>query len=119
MEIRHLSRARGWLVVSAALGSLLGGAALAQQPSMEDLKQAPASRQVASVAYCHGEYTVGLSDGSVKKFGERDLRFATDSGELGPPPGRAVLVPTGRAGDRVLVVFVGPVEMAAAVRVGC
>jgi hypothetical protein len=30
-----------------------------------------------------------------------------------------VLVPTGRVGDRALVVFVGHVEMAAAVRVGC
>jgi hypothetical protein len=98
---------------------LLCGDAVAQQPAMEDLKQVPTSRQVASVAYCRGEYTVGLSDGSAKKFGERDLRFATDSSPLGPPPGRAALVPTGRVGDRALVVFVGPVEMATAVRTGC
>lgn len=114
-----MSRARRWLFMGAALGLLLGRGALAQQPSMEDLKQAPASRQVTSVAYCRGEYTVALSDGWVRKFGERDLRFATDSSALGPPPGRAVLEPTGRVGDRALVVFVGPVEMAAAVRVGC
>jgi hypothetical protein len=44
--------------MGAALGLLLGGVPLAQQPSMEDLKQAPASRQVTSVAYCRGEYTV-------------------------------------------------------------
>ena len=86
---------------------------------MEDLKQAPASRQITTVAYCRGEYAIGLADGSVRQFGERDLRFATDSSALGPPPGRAVLVPTGRVGDRALVVFVGPAEMAAAVRLGC
>jgi cytochrome c len=119
MEIRHMSRARPWLFMGAALGLLVGGAALAQQPSMEDLKQTPTSRQITTVAYCRGEYAVGLADGSVKKFGERDLRFATDSSALGPPPGRAVLVPTGRVGDRALVVFVGPVEMTAAVRLGC
>jgi cytochrome c len=85
---------------------------------MEDLKQAPASRQIVPVAYCRGEYAVGLADGSVRKFGERDLRFATDSSALGPPPGRAVLVPTGRVGDRAIVVVVGPAEMAGAVRLG-
>jgi hypothetical protein len=105
--------------MGAALGLLVGGAALAQQPSMEDLKQAPTSRLITTVAYCRGEYAVGLADGSVRKFGERDLRFATDSSSLGPPPGRAVLVPTGRVGDRALVVFVGPAEMATAVRLGC
>jgi len=87
-----VSRARRWLFMGAALGLLAGRAAFAQPPSMEDLKQAPPSRQVTSVAYCRGEYTVGLSDGSVKKFGERDLRLATDSSALGPPPG------SGRAG---------------------
>jgi cytochrome c len=117
MEIRHMSRTRPGLFVGAALGLLVGGAALAQQSSMEDLKQTPTSRQITTVAYCRGEYTVGLADGSVRKFGERDLRFATDSSALGPPPGRAVLVPTGRVGDRALVVFVGPVT--AAVRLGC
>jgi hypothetical protein len=64
-----MSRARPWLFMGAALGLLVGGAALAQQPL--------------------------------------------------PPPGRAVLVPTGRVGDRALVVFVGPAEMATAVRLGC
>ena len=68
-----MSRARRWLFMGAALGLLVGGAALAQPPSSA----------------------------------------------LGPPPDRAVLVPTGRVGDRALGVFVGPVEMAAAARVGC
>jgi len=81
--------------MGAALGLLLGRGALAQQPSMEDLKQAPASRQVTSVAYCRGEYTVALSDGSVRKFGERDLRFATDSSALGPPPAAPCWYPRG------------------------
>jgi len=45
-----MSRARPWLFMGAAFGLLVGGAALAQQPSMEDLKQAPASRQITTVA---------------------------------------------------------------------
>jgi len=109
-----------WLVIVAGLaGAGLVAAASAQQATMEDLKQAPAARQVTSVAYCRGQYTVSLADGSARTFGERDLRFATDSSPLGPVAGRPVLVPTGRVGDRVIVVFVGPGEMTAAVRASC
>ena len=85
-----MSRARRWLFMGAALGLLLGGRALAQQPSMEDLKQAPASRQVTSVAYCRGEYTVGLSDGSVRKFGSATCASPRTRARSGRPrPRRA------------------------------
>jgi hypothetical protein len=112
MSIRYFNFA-------VALALLLGGTALAQETSMEDLRLAPASRQVTSVVYCAGQYTIGFADGSVRKFGERDLRFATDSSPFGPPVGRVVLIPTGRVGDRAIVVFVGPGDIAAAVRVRC
>jgi len=109
-----------WLVTVAGLArAALVATAAAQQPTMEDLKQTPAARQVTSVAYCRGQYTVSLADGSARTFGERDLRFATDSSPLGPVAGRAVLVPTGRVGDRAIVVFVGPGEMTAVVRASC
>ena len=122
MSIRYLNRGRaarlaGSLAVALAL--LPGGTTLAQEASMEDLRLAPASRQVTSVVYCAGQYTIGLADGSARKFGERDLRFATDSSPVGPPPGRVVLLPTGRVGDRAIVVFVGPADLAGAVRVRC
>ena len=98
---------------------LLWGAAAAQQPTMEDLRQAPADRQVKAVGYCGGQYTIDFVSGSSRKFGERDVRFATDSSPLGPLSGRPVLVPTGRVGDRALVVFVGPGEMKAMIRASC
>jgi len=107
------------VIVAGLAGAAFVSAATAQQPTMEDLKQAPPARQVTSVSYCRGQYTVGLADGSSRTFGERDLRFATDSSPMGPVAGRAVLVPTGRVGDRAIVVFVGPGEMAAAVRTDC
>jgi hypothetical protein len=86
---------------------------------MEDLRQAPPDRQVKSVSYCGPHYTISFVDGSSRKFGERDLRFATDSGSLGPVAGRPVFVPTGRVGDRGLVVFVAPAEMTTMIRAGC
>jgi cytochrome c len=110
--------ARGSALAGVFVGLLWGGAA-AQQPAMEDLRQAPPERQVKAVGYCGGRYTVGFADGSSRKFGERDVRFATDSSPLGPGAGRPVLVPTGRVGDRALVVFVGPGEMTAMIRASC
>ncbi|HUO65187.1 MAG TPA: hypothetical protein VMT97_15835, partial [Terriglobales bacterium] len=98
---------------------LLGDVAGAQPPTMEDLRHAPPDRQVKTLGYCGGQYTIEFADGSSRRFGERDVRFATDSSPLGPVAGRPVLVPTGRVGDRALVIFVGPREMTAMIRAGC
>lgn len=98
---------------------LLWSAAGAQQPTMEDLRHVPRDRQVKAVGYCGGQYTIGFVNGTSRKLGERDLRFATDSSPLGPAAGRPVFVPTGRVGDRGLVVFVAPAEMTAMIRAGC
>ena len=105
--------------LAAVCVGFLCGTAAAQQPAMEDLGQAPADRQVKAVGYCGGQYTIGFVDGSSRKLGERDVRFATDSSPLGPAAGRPVLVPTGRVGDRALVVFVGPGEMTVMIRASC
>jgi len=106
--------------LAATLLMVFSGAASAQQPpTMADLRQAPPERQVKTVGYCGGQYTVSFADGSSRKFGERDLRFASDSTPLGPAVGRPVFVPTGRAGDRGLVVFVAPAEMTTMIRAGC
>jgi hypothetical protein len=117
-----MNGARGMVRASALVAlfvGFLGGVAGAQQPAMEDLRQAPPDRQVKLLGYCRGEYTVEFSDGSSRKFGERDVRFATDSSPLGPLAGRPVLVPTGRVGDRALVIFVGPAEMTTMIRASC
>jgi cytochrome c len=105
--------------LAAVCVGLLCATAAAQQATMEDLRQAPPDRQVKAVGYCRGQYTIGFVDRSSRKFGERDVRFATDSSPLGPVAGRPILVPTGRVGDRALVVFVGPGEMSAMIRASC
>ncbi len=123
MEIRapmsHARRLRRAGVLATMFLGLLGGVAAAQQPAMEDLKQAPINRQVKGLGFCSGQYTIDFADGSTRKFGERDLRFATDSSPQGPLAGRPVLVPTGRVGDRALVIFVAPGEMTAMLRASC
>jgi cytochrome c len=115
MEIRPVAVALPWLMLAGALCAT----AVAQQPSMEDLRRAPMDRQVVSVDYCGGQYTIGFADKSSRKFGERDLPFATDSSALGPPTGRPVVVPTARVGDRALVVFAEPKELATFIHVTC
>lgn len=122
MQTRSVGLALPWLLWGAAplaLVTLVPGAAVAQDVRMEDLKRAPSSRQVESVRYCGGRYTVTLRDGSSRDFGERDLRFATDSGPLGPMAGTPVIVPAGRAGDRAIVIFVEPGELRSAIRIAC
>ena len=55
---------------------------------MEDPRQAPLDRQVTSLGYCGGQCTIDFVDGSSRKIGERDVRFATDSSPLEPGAGR-------------------------------
>ncbi len=105
--------------LAAGLVGLTCGPAAAQQPAMENLKQAPGDRQVLSVRYCRGRYVLGFADGSGRDFAERDLRFATDSSPLGPLAARPVLVPTGRVGDRALIIFAEPREIRTLIRDGC
>jgi len=82
-----------WLVIVAGLaGAAFCSAVAAQQPTMEDLKQAPAARQVTSVAYCRGQYTVSLADGSARTFGEL-AALTTDLPAVGEATGAAVPEP--------------------------
>lgn len=91
----------------AALACLtvVAASARGQATGPEDLRAVPAARQVAAVAYCAGLYRVRLADGAEREFKEYDLSFKTDSTPLGPPVGKPALVPTGRLGDRAIVVF--------------
>ena len=97
-RIRSLVRLVAFLALGAA-------PALAQSTGPEDLRALPAARQVTAVAYCAGLYRVRLADGAEREFKEYDLSFKTDTTALGPPAGKPALVPTGRLGDRAIVVF--------------
>lgn len=76
-----------------------------------DLRKAPAAGQVASITHCKDTYTVKTQDGKVNKVWEFNLRLKTDSSDMGPEPGKPVIVGNGMQGDRAAVVFASPGEI--------
>ena len=85
----------------------------------EELKKAPPQGQVTALSHCGDTYTVKTADGKVNKVWEFNLRFKTDSSELGPQPGKPVIVGAGMQGDRASVVFANPGEISKFVRQEC
>jgi hypothetical protein len=76
-----------------------------------DLKLSGPSRQVRSIAYSRGAYSVTTADGKTAFFLESDLRFKIDSSELGPDDGQPVIMPAGTEGDRAWVFFSSPYDI--------
>jgi hypothetical protein len=94
--------------------------ALAQERTAPNLKDLPPRQRVMVISYCRGAYDVALADGSARTFKEYDLAFKIDSSANGPNPARpALVVPTGRVGDRAFVVFADLEELRTALRAGC
>jgi molybdenum ABC transporter molybdate-binding protein len=96
-----------------------GGPAPAEPRAVPELKSAPATHRVTAIGYCRGVYEVKLADGSVRTFGEYDLSFKTDTSANGPDAGRPALIPTGRLGNRAIVVFATLDELRGAFRQSC
>ena len=96
-----------------------GGMMINMQPAKEDLKKAPPSGQVTAISHCGETYTVKTADGKINKVWEFNLRFKTDSSELGPRPGKPVIVGSGMQGDRASVVFASPSEISPFIRPEC
>jgi cytochrome c len=88
-----------------------GGGMMNMQSPKENLRKAPPEGQVASITHCKDTYTVKTADGKVNKVWEFNLRFKTDSSNLGPQPGKPVIVGAGMQGDRASVVFTAPSEI--------
>jgi cytochrome c len=84
-----------------------------------NLKNAPPQGQVASISHCGDTYTVTTADGKTDKVWEFNLRFKTDAGKLGPPPGKPVIVGAGMQGDRASVVFAAPSEISGFIKQSC
>jgi hypothetical protein len=95
------------------------GAAVGQDRPTSNLREVPPHQEVTSVGYCRGRYDVSLRDGSRRAFKEYDLAFKIDSSPTGPVASRPALVPTGRVGDRAVVVFAGVDELRRAVAEVC
>lgn len=88
-----------------------GGMPMGMQSPKEDLKRAPSEGQVTSITHCKDTYTVTTADGKVNKVWDFNLRIKTDASDLGPPPGKPVIVGSGMQGDRASVVFASPGEI--------
>lgn len=107
------------LLVGVGVAAAPSAPALGQQARpVPDLKTLATSQRVTAVTHCRGQYDVALADGSVRVFKEYDLSFKTDSGPNGPSPAAPAFVPTGRIGDRALVVLAETGELRRLVR-GC
>jgi len=89
------------------------------RPTRPDLKKAPPEGSVTSISYCGDTYTVGTADGKSQKIWEFNLRFKSDSGKLGPAPGKPVVVGSGMQGDRASIVFASPSEISNAIKQSC
>ena len=96
-----------------------GSMMMNMQPSKMNLKEAPPEGQVVAITHCGDAYTVKTADGKTEKVWEFNLRFKTDSSELGPRAGKPVVVGAGMQGDRASVVFASPSEISAFIKSEC
>jgi len=96
-------------------GGMMGGMA-SEHP---DLKKLEPGDQVKAIRYCRDTYHVTTGDGETHDFWEANLRFKTDSSELGPPTGAPAILPAGMMGDRASVIFAKPEEISALIKRQC
>ena len=68
---------------------------------------------MTSITHCRDTYTVKTSDGQSMDYWERNLRFKTDTSEIGPVKGAPAIIGAGMAGDRASVIFSAPEEISA------
>ncbi len=78
---------------------------------MADLKKVASDNAVTVLTYCKGIYSVTTASGTTHQFKEFDLRFKTDSSEMGPSAGRPAFIKAGMGNDRVFVVFSSLAEL--------
>jgi cytochrome c len=84
-----------------------------------DLKKLGPEHQVLAIRYCRDTYRVETADGKTEDYWEANLRFKTDSSDLGPLGGKPVIMPAGMMGDRASVFFTAPEEMGAFITHQC
>ena len=96
-------------------GGMMGG----MTPNLKDLKKVEPERQVRSIRICHDSYFVTTADGKTSPFWEPNLRFETDSSDLGPPKSKPAIMPAGMMGDRAAVIFATPDEISGFIKRQC
>lgn len=88
-------------------------------PRMPNLKKAKPDSIVKSVRHCGDTYFVSTEDGKTDKIWEFNLRFKTDTSEIGPAPGKPVLIGAGMRGDRAAIIFSLPAEIGSFIKEQC
>ncbi len=96
-----------------AMGGMTGAN---ERPNLKKLEPA---EQVKAIRQCRDTYHITTVDGETHDFWEPNLRFKTDSSEIGPPTGTPALLPAGMMGDRADVIFAKPDEMSAFIKQQC
>ena len=86
---------------------------------LPDLKALGPASRVTAIRHCRDSYEVSTADGASEPFWEFNLRFKTDGSEVGPEPGRPVIVGAGMMGDRASVVFASPKEISTFIHDDC
>lgn len=86
---------------------------------MADLKELTPDQQVTALRYCGDAYYVTIAAGGTITFWEFNLRFKTDSSELGPEKGKPAILRASMSGDRAFVIFSDPAEISAFIQKQC
>lgn len=89
------------------------------RPNILDLKTVGDASRVAGIELCGDTYNVTLENGSTLVYWERNLRFKTDSTDVGPREQQPVLLPGGMHGDRASVIFKTPKEISTFIKPTC
>lgn len=86
-----------------------------------NLKKAALADQVKAIRYCENThaYYVTSGDNDTRAFWEANLRFKTDSSELGPAKGAPAILRAGMQGDRASVFFASPEEISTFIKPQC
>lgn len=93
----------------------------AQAMGLTDLRKLTPAKQVKAIRYCRDthSYYVTNGDNDTRAFWEANLRFKTDSSDLGPATGAPAILRAGMMGDRASVFFSSPKEISAFIKPQC
>jgi len=98
---------------SGGMGGMMGGS------DAPNLRKLSPDQRVTAITHCGDTYTVSTSDGQKMDYWERNLRFKTDTSDMGPVQGSPAIIGSGMAGDRASVIFSAPEEISAWIKPSC
>jgi cytochrome c len=96
-----------------------GGMGGMMDEAAPNLRQLTPEQRVSAISHCRDTYRVTTSDGQTMDYWERNLRFKTDTSDMGPVRGAPAIIGAGMAGDRASVIFSAPEEISAWIKPSC